>query len=209
MKYRELKHSDLRYLYKLVNELWCFDTFGPQKEIAKILTSSAVTDIIANTNYSIIACNENNQPIGFLLAMIANNPTQKNVNINVRYTKIDKELSKLTAINNDALNQYLNIRSKFLQLKKNINRGGNSAEIVWFATDPNFQGQGIGSKLLTKFTIECNKLGITQQFLLTDEQCSYQYYDKHGFTQLQHIQATLKLKEQTQSNNIFLYFREI
>lgn len=52
-------------------------------------------------------------------------------------------------------------------------------EIAYLAVDPNLVGQGVGTKLLEEF--EKGKSG-KLIFLYTDDLCTYQFYDKRGFT---------------------------
>lgn len=53
------------------------------------------------------------------------------------------------------------------------------AELVYFASDPDLVGKGIGSKLLAAF--ERDFAG-KRVFLYTDDGCTYQFYDHRGFT---------------------------
>lgn len=62
------------------------------------------------------------------------------------------------------------------EYKKNNNPDG---EIAYLAVDPNLVGQGVGTKLLEAF--EKDKSG-KLIFLYTDDLCTYQFYDKRGFT---------------------------
>ena len=82
----------------------------------------------------------------------------------------------------------------------------DDGEIMYFAVDPTIIGKGIGSKLLQKFERQAKGKTI---FLFTDDGCTYQFYEKRGFTRFskQDIHMTIRNKKVVMS--CFLYYKTI
>lgn len=210
MYFRELRFSDLKYLYRLVHNLWDFPSFCVHKKNALFFTASATSDLLANSNYSLIACNDQDQPMGFLLSRLNLSDQAIKATHALRHsTKALERLEKLKLTEPEATTEYFRLKAAFSSLKNKIPLEKQVSEIVWFATAENYQGQGIGSSLLQEYILSCKKLKITELYLLTDEQCNYRYYDHHDFLLIDQIAEELKLQKLQQSNKIFLYHRKI
>lgn len=206
MNFRPIIYSDFKYLYKLVGNLWCFTEFCHDAKNARFFTSVAVTEVFATTNFSLVAT-INGKPSGFLLANIGNIPT--NNKHAARFNRVSKKLYTLSNTENQGITEYLRLTKAFNNLKHQIPTDKHVAQIIFFATTPSARGTGVGSALMRKFTKVCEEKGIKVQYLLTDEQCTYQYYDRHGFHKVAKIPEKITLNGKTISNNIFLYTKKI
>lgn len=64
-------------------------------------------------------------------------------------------------------------------------------ELLLFIVSPDARGLGVGTTLLKRFEAHLKARGARSYYLMTDESCSYGYYDRHGFQRI----ATYRLDE--------------
>ena len=77
-------------------------------------------------------------------------------------------------------------------------------QIVFLAVDPNSQGQGVGTKLLAKFS---RQLPGKQVYLYTDDACQYQFYEHRGFTRSGAKKVVLDLNDKRVPLTCLLYHK--
>lgn len=75
-------------------------------------------------------------------------------------------------------------------------------ELCFLAADPQIKGKGIGSHLLK--ALEDKYAGKTI-YLFTDENCTYQFYDKRGFERVGEKVVEMDLGKTKQQMTCFLY----
>ncbi len=78
-----------------------------------------------------------------------------------------------------------------------------AGEICFLAADPQSQGQGIGTQLLTAFG-EAAGRG-KEIYLYTDSNCSYPFYEKRGFQRAEEAGIEMKLGDKRVPLQCFLY----
>lgn len=79
-------------------------------------------------------------------------------------------------------------------------------EICFLAADPSIQGKGIGTKLL-------DELGKREKgkliYLYTDDNCTYQFYEKKGFERAEEKEIKMELGGKTVSLTCLLYSKRL
>ena len=79
-------------------------------------------------------------------------------------------------------------------------------ELIFFVTNPEINGRGIGSVLLEELQQrESGKL----IYLYTDNGCSYQFYDKRGFIREAEEKITMNIHGKDVPINCFLYSKRL
>lgn len=79
-------------------------------------------------------------------------------------------------------------------------------EICFLATDPDIQGKGVGSLLLSE--LEKREKG-KELFLYTDSNCTYQFYERRGFRRASERRIEIKLHGTITPLTCFLYSKMI
>ena len=91
-------------------------------------------------------------------------------------------------------------------LKAYEKRANPDGEICFLAVDPAIQGKGIGTKLLDELTKrEKGKL----VYLYTDNNCSYQFYERKGFERSEEKKIEMKIHGKIASLTCLLYSRTL
>ncbi len=82
-------------------------------------------------------------------------------------------------------------------------------QVVLFITHSDYQGKGIGKKLMQAYETYCRENKIKHFFLFTDTSCNYGYYDHNGFQRTVERDVTLLTKEKDMHMQVYLYEKRI
>ena len=77
-------------------------------------------------------------------------------------------------------------------------------EILFFAVDPGLKGKGIGSALLAE--LERREAG-RSIYLLTDDACSWEFYDHRGFRQTEQKDIVIEAPKGSVPLRCFVYYK--
>jgi hypothetical protein len=213
MIFRQIKYSDLKLFSKLVRDLWCFDDFCINVSHAKYFNAVAVSQLFASSNFSLVI-EENQEPKAFLLAKFNNRKFEnKNQEINLKIInhleRARRKLSSIYSFESFGISEYLRIAEGFEKLQFEIPKSSSNVELVFFCAVNNARGKGYSTLLLNAFTDICTENRIKQIYLLTDEQCTYTYYDYQKFSKIKTLDEKLCIGSKEISNKIFLYVKDI
>lgn len=91
-------------------------------------------------------------------------------------------------------------------LKEFAKRAVPNGEICFLATDPTVHGKGIGTKLLDELSRrEKGKL----IYLYTDDNCTYQFYERRGFERSEEKEIRMQLGEKNVPLTCLLYSKQL
>jgi GNAT superfamily N-acetyltransferase len=90
---------------------------------------------------------------------------------------------------------------------KNLEKA--NCEIISFFVKDSCRGNGIGNVLLNNLTTYCKKNKIKFQWLVTDTDCNYQFYEKSGFDLLATVDGKIGQLEMDTEGKSFLYSKFI
>ena len=62
-------------------------------------------------------------------------------------------------------------------------------EVILFATSPTARGMGAGTLLMDEFAQHCDRRGDEAFWLMTDDDCTWDWYDRHGFERVASIEC--------------------
>lgn len=79
-------------------------------------------------------------------------------------------------------------------------------ELVFLTADPDFQGRGIGTALLSELA---EREKGKQIFLYTDDKCSYEFYEKRGFDRSCERDILMKINGKKIPLKCFLYSKRL
>lgn len=91
-------------------------------------------------------------------------------------------------------------------LRNYLKRADPDGEICFLAADPAFQGKGIGSRLLEEFSRRNRGKLI---YLYTDDNCTYQFYDRKGFEKSEEIKIEIEIHGKNVPLTCYLYSKEL
>lgn len=148
----------------------------------------------------IIAAYTEDKFAGILLAKINGEKKQYYSFWKTLYVKIFDFLLKAISGNNkyDKINKEM-----YSQYLKTHSPNG---EIIFFATNPEIKGKGIGSKLLSE--LEYREKG-KEIYLYTDSGCTYQFYERRGFQRIGKQEIVIELGSKKVLLRCMLYSKRI
>lgn len=169
---KELKKKDYKKAKAYAIKGMHLDWFSESKLVTKIYGSyfwhselNRATDVIA-------AYDENDDLLGVLLANVDGKDKARFSKAKERILKFAKKLEDKYA--SDAAYDKAN-EEMLSECKKRKNLDG---EILFLAADPDKQGKGTGSALISE--LKRREKG-KNLFLYTDDGCNYKFYEKKGF----------------------------
>ena len=150
----------------------------------------------------IIAAYYENKLAGVLLAEIKGEERRYTSLWGSLYVRIFDFIQKI--FYQDSAGTYEDVNRELLAeyLEKNRPDG----EILFLAANPNYMGQGIGSKLLEE--LERRTSGKTI-YLFTDDACTYPFYERRGFHRCCERKIVLKLAVKEIPLKCFLYSKTV
>lgn len=139
-----------------------------EKKISKILAKY----FIKNSDFFLTEF-ENNQLVGLLMANLGN---KKHTDLD--YSKLLQYKYKFST--QKLLKQVIELQVKIGETMDEHQAPSNQeAELVCFSSI--IKSKGIGSKMIKAFEQKLIANNIKKYYLFTDENCDYQWYDKHGY----------------------------
>lgn len=149
----------------------------------------------------VIAVYADNIFSGLLIADMKNEPKKYNsVFMNI-YVKVFELLQHIFFSGADAYD-----RANRSMFRKYSRKNSPDGEIIFLACDPNINGKGLGSILLSEF--EKREKG-KQVYLYTDNACIYQFYEHKGFVRAEERKIILDLNSKRIPLDCFLYSKKI
>ena len=149
----------------------------------------------------ILAAYQNDKLLGILLAQMKNEPTKVSSIWNKAYVN-SMDFIITNFFNGENIYNKAN-KEMFEEYKKNNEPDG---EILFFGVDKNTRGKGIGTLLLKEFEkFEKGK----KIYLYTDSDCTYQFYEKRGFSREQERNIVMQVHGKPTPLNCFLYSKEL
>lgn len=145
----------------------------------------------------IISVYDDDKLIGVLLAEMNGEEIKYNSFWKSVYVKLFSSLQKMFAT---AVGVYDEANEKMLNDYQKSNHP--DGEIRFLAVNPDIKGKGIGSLLLSE--LERRETG-KQVYLFTDDQCTYEFYERKGFEKAGEQDILLDLKVKKVPLKCFLY----
>ena len=178
IQYRKMNRGDYQAVKKLIRQAW-FDEYEFSERIKNAYARAYLRIYLADSNYRMVACNEENEVVGFLLGK------RRKVNFFEKYFNLfllsfiqfgfmfskpgrrkNKILSKTEKVNKRLHKKH----EKFL-----LN------ELALFIIDEDYQGQGIGSKLERDFSAYLKSMNEKYLYLFSDTYSNYQFYENRNY----------------------------
>lgn len=202
--YREIQKKDYDYIREMMNKNFHLYEYIEDERVLKTFLNSYLYSCLAEKTFSMVA-EKNGQTIGVILGK-----ANKIFNISSYILNSVKYLyyifltilkSKFYGID---LKQYKGITRIYKELMKKSNKNFEGV-LTLFVVSKNFQGYGIGKKLLSYF-FDYEKLhNVKNIYLYTDSKCNYKFYDTQGFEKLNEDIFKVKNKNKEFDLQIFLY----
>lgn len=176
-------YNQLNYLSKIIinNDDW----FSLNEKLFDLLSRYFLNNSLQRTNFCLYIENEN-KIIGVLLAYLnvfdLHDLTIKK--FSSENILILEEIKKNTfnEKEKEIVNLELGIEEYYKNNIWNNSKNLNKSEILFFAVDSNYQGKGIGKKLIMSFENECRNLNIKNYYLFTTNHCNVSFYEKNKMT---------------------------
>ena len=150
----------------------------------------------------VIAAYVEDRLVGILMADMSNQPKQYSSFWRIHYIKMFKKIMGFIVKNGADIYEETNKAMFETFASKTLPDG----EICFLATDPSIHGRGIGTQLLEELSRrEKGKL----IYLYTDNDCSYQFYERKGFERSEEKEITMMLQGRTVALTCLLYSKRL
>ena len=150
----------------------------------------------------VLAAYMDNKLVGVLLADIKNKPKICHSFWRSLYVKIFKTIME-TFVKGGA---DIYDEANKVMFKEYAKKASPDGEICFLAADPTIQGKGIGSMLLKE--LEKREKG-KLIYLYTDDNCTYQFYERKGFERSEEQKITMELGGKTVPLTCLLYSKQL
>jgi ribosomal protein S18 acetylase RimI-like enzyme len=150
----------------------------------------------------VIAAYSEGRLVGILMADMNNQPKQHSSFWRALYVKLFKKIMGFIVKGGADIYEETN-KAMFETFVSRTNPDG---EICFLVADPSIHGKGIGTQLL-------EELGRREKgkliYLYTDNDCSYQFYERKGFERSEEKEITMSLQGKTVALTCFLYSKRL
>ncbi|WP_317366993.1 GNAT family N-acetyltransferase [uncultured Tyzzerella sp.] len=202
--YRRINKKDYGYIKHMMNKNFCLYEYIEDERILQDFLNSYLYSCLAEKTFSMIA-EKDGKVVGVILGNSKKHyKVYKALLNNIKsfyYTSLTAIKSKIFKTN---IKQYRGIIQIYNELMKKANRDFDGV-LTLFVVSEEYQGCGIGKKLLSYFFEYGKQNKIKKLYVYTDSKCNYKFYDSQGFIKLN--EDTFKVKTLTNQFdlNIFLY----
>lgn len=197
MKIKRLERKDHKKAITFAIEGMNFNKYIDSK-IALALYGRYFLYLELNRATQVIAAYEGDALRGVLLAAMENEPKKCPSIWRSLYVKVMNVL--MTVVYKDGALSYDTVNAAML--KEYVKNASPDGEICFLAADPAVQGKGIGTFLLNE--LEKREKG-NLIYLYTDDNCTYQFYERKGFERSAEEQIEIDLRGKMVPLKCFLY----
>ena len=178
---REVKEEDYPELAKLISDTWKYEQLCGEREAAQHLSRLYLKSCLQNQTFTQVAVSDG-KVVGVIMGR--SNRAAKKASLKSALSLLG-DAAKLRS--SKAGRQISELFREFSELNKELLaecRQYFDGELVFFAVNADFQGLGIGRKLLGSLLDYLNAEGAHLIYVFTDATCNYTFYEKNGFTRI-------------------------
>lgn len=181
--------SDFEMAKRLVPDEWLRLDYSGGERIAH--EELVIADMLVLSTYAIVA-EEYGKLAGLLVARFDDcTPGEKDVR---RWKRVIEHSTKVLSNGSEGAKKALAMEQGIPALLEQLgaqagDRMPENNELLLFLVSPDFRGHGVGSALVKRFEDHLAMRGSHSYYLLTDESCTYGYYDRHGFERIARVDA--------------------
>ncbi|MCR4611083.1 MAG: GNAT family N-acetyltransferase [Lachnospiraceae bacterium] len=201
IRIRELRKKDYQKACDFAQVGMHFEWFVKNKFLLKLYTKSFWYEEL-NQATRAYGAYIGDRFVGVLLAEVKGEPKRYYSKLQSAYIRIVKLIEKIFAGGAEDPYDLANQRMYRSYCKNN----SPDVQICFLAADPNCKIRGIGSKLLS--ALESDLAG-KQIYLYTDNSCTYQFYEKRGFTREENRDILIKYGKKEIPLQCFLYSKKL
>ncbi|MFP4662163.1 MAG: GNAT family N-acetyltransferase [Halanaerobiales bacterium] len=224
--FRPYETKDLDDCIKIAVEAWPILSVVAQDSLDSLMEFYLKMSL-AFSNYTEV-CYYKGKVIGFLFASIEVNTLgldsstvgrkeiRKDINI-IKDEEKKKQISVVRLFWGFISGKYGNIKMKYrflftcilTMMKVEVICRDFDSEIVLFAVDKKYRGQGIGRSLLNNFLVKSKKHGARHIYLYTDIESNWKFYEYNGFKRFREFhdnELSLLRQEKIRS---YIYVKEL
>lgn len=185
--YRPFEEEDFEELAAILQETW--HTEVPSPEYGFLEACNDLSYSLSISTFSQVALVDD-KPCGIVLAC----PDTSRVGAHKRWFVISKEyFRRMRELEPEAAAAYWRgIQLTEAKNDKLLHDSGyaGSTEITLLAVSSSARGMGIGSVLIDAATTYLTEAGANRAFLYTDTDCTWQFYESHGFKRASTYRST-------------------
>lgn len=178
IQYRKMNRGDYQAVKALIRQAW-FDEYDFKDRVKNAYARAYLRIYLADSNYRMVACNDENEVIGFLLGK------RRKVNFFVKhyhlfmlfwiqlgfiFTKPGRRKNKILRKTEEVNRRLLKKHEKYL-----------FNELALFIIDEDYQGQGIGTKLERDFSDYLKANNEKYLYLFSDTYSNYEFYERRNY----------------------------
>ena len=177
IKFRQYIQADLHRCAELSVNAWPIVLMITDKENANLFMKAYVELSLLSADYSKVCC-DNGRVVGFLLGSIQ----EKNLTNQEKKIK-RKLLRRFITGKYGRIKKIFHFLFAFIlsEIKVKIFCSKFDGELVLFVVDKEYQGLGIGRKLLADFLSHASDKNLKTVYLYTDIESNWRFYEKYGF----------------------------
>ncbi len=202
--YRNISKKDYYYIKNMMNEQFYLYEYIEDKRVLNSFLNAYLYDCLAEKTFSMVA-EKDGKIVGIILGNAKKDYKAQKAFINKLKSMYHISLVAIKSIiYKTNIRQYNGITNIYNQLMKNANKDFDGV-LTLFVVDKEYQGNGIGKKLLY-YLLEYEKQSKTKNiYLYTDSKCNYKFYDKLGFNKIGEDIFNIKTKNNQFNLTIYLY----
>ena len=205
--YRQLRKCDYNDIMGLIDDAWNIDRYINKPKSKKHLLNAFMRATMLAQNYTEVAVLDG-EVVGLLFGKI---PKLKGFWKNIRHivpAVYHSLCLNFRKYDRNVLKGFVDMQNVYAKLLENIGEVYES-ELEFFIVNSKCQGLGVGKTLLNNYLDYCRDKGIKNQYVYTDVNCNYGFYDHNGYTRSGTMKTAFDLYSGKFEFDVFIYTRKL